>query len=103
MKLTVPTIGNCASDQITAIASSTQRVSTRLTMKPTTMAEIENRKKNEEPSRPNCSGVELQLGHDRHAGEADHDLVGEIHQHEQKQQKRDFPGAFRVWASVARS
>ena len=28
----------------------------RLTMKPTTMAEIENRKKNEEPSRPNCSG-----------------------------------------------
>ena len=25
-------------------------------MKPTTMAEIENRKKNEEPSRPNCSG-----------------------------------------------
>ncbi len=56
VKLTVPTIGNCASDQITAIASSTQRVATRLTMKPTTMAEIENRKKNEEPSRPNCSG-----------------------------------------------
>ena len=56
MKLTVPTIGNCANDQITAIASSTQRVSMRLTMKPTTMAEIENRKKNEEPSKPNCSG-----------------------------------------------
>src|SRR5207245_316024 len=29
---------------------------TLLTMKPTTIAEIENRKKNEEPSRPNCSG-----------------------------------------------
>ena len=57
VKLTVPTIGNCATDQITAIASSTQRVSMRLTMKPTTMAEIENRKKNEEPRKPNCSGV----------------------------------------------
>src|ERR1700759_5599675 len=56
VKLTVPTIGNCANDQITAIASSTQRVATRLTMKPTTMAEIENRKKNEEPSRPNSFG-----------------------------------------------
>src|SRR5256885_7933236 len=55
-KETSPTIGNCATDQITAIASSTQRVSMRLTMKPTTMAEIENRTKNEEPSRPNCSG-----------------------------------------------
>ena len=30
----------------------------------------------------------------RHAGKADHDLVGEIHQHEEKQEKRDFPGAF---------
>ncbi len=56
VKLTVPTIGNCASAQITARVSSTQRVATLLTMKPTTMAEIENRKKNEEPSRPNCSG-----------------------------------------------
>jgi hypothetical protein len=34
-----------------ARTNSTQRVETRLTMKPTTMAEIENRKKNEEPSR----------------------------------------------------
>jgi hypothetical protein len=50
VKLTVPTIGNCATDQITAITSSTQRVGTLLTMKPTTMAEIENRKKNDEPS-----------------------------------------------------
>ena len=56
VKLTVPTIGNCASAHTSASASSTQRVSMRLTMKPTTMAEIENRKKNEEPSRPNCSG-----------------------------------------------
>src|SRR3954465_14079178 len=55
VKLTVPTIGNCASDQITAITSSTQRVETLLTMKPTTMAEIENNRKNEEPSVPNCS------------------------------------------------
>src|SRR6195952_5803416 len=49
-------MGNCVSAQTTASARSTQRVSTRLTMKPTTMAETENRKKNEEPSRPNCSG-----------------------------------------------
>ena len=50
----VPTIGNCASAQIAANTSRTQRVSTRLTMNPTTMAAIENRKKNEEPSSPNC-------------------------------------------------
>src|SRR5205085_1459510 len=55
VKLTVPTIGNCATDQITAITSSTQRVGTLLTTKPTTMAEIENSRKNEEPSVPNCS------------------------------------------------
>jgi len=57
VKLTVPTIGNWASAQTTAMTSRTQRVSTRLTMKPTTMAEIENRKKNEEPRNPNCSGL----------------------------------------------
>ena len=56
VKLTVPTMGNCASDHTTAIASSTQRVATLLTMKPTMIAEIENRKKNEEPRKPNCSG-----------------------------------------------
>src|ERR1700754_606581 len=56
VKPTLPTIGNCASDQITAIASSTQRVATLLTMKPTMMAEIENSRKKEEPSWPNCSG-----------------------------------------------
>ena len=37
--------------------------------------------------------LELELGHDRDAGQTDHDLVGEIHQHEQKQQERDLPGA----------
>jgi len=57
VKETVPTIGNCASAQITAITSRTQRVGTLLTTKPTTMAEIENRKKKEEPSRPNCSAL----------------------------------------------
>ena len=58
-KETSPTIGNCATDQITAIASSTQRVETVLTMKPTMMAEIENSRKNEEPSWPNCSASSL--------------------------------------------
>ena len=57
VKLTVPTIGNWATDQTTAITSSTQRVSTRLTMKPTTMAEVENSRKNEDPRNPNCSGL----------------------------------------------
>jgi hypothetical protein len=58
VKLTVPTIGNCANDQITAIASRTQRVSMRLTMKPTMMAD-RKQEKNEEPSRPNCSGERI--------------------------------------------
>src|SRR4051812_48265740 len=56
VKPTVPTIGNCASAQTSASTSSTQRVGTRLTMNPTTTAAIENRKKKDEPSRPNCSG-----------------------------------------------
>ena len=91
----MPTIGNCASAQITASTSSTQRVGTRLTMKPTTIAEIENRRKNEEPSRPNSFGSSLSSVMIGTRGKADHDLVGEIHQHEQKQQKGDGPGALR--------
>src|SRR5215475_1786504 len=59
VKLTVPTIGNCDSDQMIAITSSTQRVGTRLTMKPTMMAEIENSRKKDEPSSPNCSASSL--------------------------------------------
>jgi hypothetical protein len=55
----VPTIGNCASAHIAASTSRTQRVATRLTMKPTTMEVIEYRKKNAEPSSPNCSGSSL--------------------------------------------
>ncbi len=55
--LTVLSIGNCASAQISASTSSTQRVAMRLTRKPTAMAEIENSRKKDEPSRPNCSGV----------------------------------------------
>ena len=56
---TVPIIGNCASAQITASTSSTQRVCTRLTMNPTTIAAIENRRKKEEPSSPNSFGSSL--------------------------------------------
>ena len=40
-------------------------------------------------------GLELQIGHDRHAGEADDDLVGEVHHHEEKEEKSDGPGALR--------
>ena len=38
--------------------------------------------------------IELQLGHDGHTGQADHDLVGEVDQHEQEQEERDFPCPF---------
>ena len=93
VKLTVPTIGNCASDQITAIASSTQRVRDAIDDE----ADDDGRdRKQQEERRAELAEllrIELQLGHDRHAGKADHDLVGEIHQHEQKQEKRDLPGA----------
>src|SRR3954447_9130676 len=43
---------------------------------------------------PELFRLKLQLRHDRYAGKADHDLVGEIDQHEKKQQKSDSPGAF---------
>src|SRR4051812_36573388 len=59
LKPTVPTIGNCASAQITASTSSTQRVATLLTMKPTTTAAVENSRKNDDPNRPNCSALKL--------------------------------------------
>jgi hypothetical protein len=49
-------MGNCTNDQMMAITSSVWRVCTRLVMKPTTTAEIANKKKNDEPIRPNCSG-----------------------------------------------
>ncbi len=55
-RLTVPSIGNCTSDQMIAMTSSVCWVFTRLVMKPTTMAERANRKKNDEPISPNCSG-----------------------------------------------
>jgi len=55
--VTVPSMGNCTTDQMIAMTRSVWRVWTRLVMKPTTMPEIANRKKNDEPSRPNCSGL----------------------------------------------
>ena len=92
--VTVPSMGNCTTDQMIAMTSSVWRVWTRLVMKPTTTPEIANRKKNDEPSRPNCSGLELQLGHDRLGGQAHHHLVGEVDQHEQEEQGGHAPGAF---------
>ena len=44
---------------------------------------------------------ELQFVHDRRAGEADHDLVGKVHQHEQEEEKCDLPGARRRFLGVA--
>ena len=55
--VTVPSMGNCTSDQMIAMTRSVWWVWTRLVMKPTTTPEIANRKKNDEPSRPNCSGL----------------------------------------------
>jgi hypothetical protein len=45
-------------------------------------------------------GLELQLGHDRNAGETDDDLVGEVHQHEKKQEKCNGPGT--LWRCLGR-
>ncbi|MGY4600114.1 hypothetical protein ACVWXL_007860 [Bradyrhizobium sp. GM22.5] len=45
-------------------------------------------------------GLELQLGHDRNARETDDDLVGEVHQHEKKQEKCNGPGA--LWRLLLR-
>ena len=56
-RLTVPSIGNCTSDQTMAITSSVWRVCTWLVMKPTITADRANRKKKDEPISPNCSGV----------------------------------------------
>jgi len=63
-------------------------------MKPTTIGR--NRKQEEERGAEQAEllRLELKLGHDRHAGKTDHDLVREIHQHKEKQEKCDFPGAF---------
>ena len=43
-RLTIPSIGNCTTDQMIAMTSSVCLVFTRLEMKPTTIAEIANRK-----------------------------------------------------------
>jgi hypothetical protein len=50
-------IGNCTSDQMIAMPNSMWRVWTRLARKPPTTPATANRKKNEEPSNPNWSGV----------------------------------------------
>ena len=102
MKLTVPTIGNCATDQITAITSSTQRVSMRLTMKPTTMAEIENRKKNEEPSKPNCSGESFSSSMIGAPARPTTILSAKFTSMNRNSRKVIFQAPF-LWASVARS
>src|ERR1700744_216901 len=57
VKLTVPTIGNCASAQMVARTKSTHFDWTRLTMKPTMIAEIENSRKKDDPRLPNFSWV----------------------------------------------
>ena len=92
---TVPIIGNWTIAHTSASPSSTQRVAMRLMMKPKTTAESENRKKNADPRKPNSLGVKLQLVHDGDAGQADHDLVGEIHEHVEKQEEGDPPRTFR--------
>ncbi|MGY3353971.1 hypothetical protein ACVWZK_000634 [Bradyrhizobium sp. GM0.4] len=69
-------------------------------MKPTTIAEIENRKNERRAEQTELLGLELQLGHDRNARETDDDLVGEVHQHEKKQEKCNGPGA--LWRLLLR-
>src|ERR1700745_3857002 len=52
-------IGNCTSDQERASPRISQRADTRFARNPTTTAEIENRKKKLDPSKPNSLGVRL--------------------------------------------
>ena len=92
--VTVPSMGNCTTDQMIAMTRSVWRVWTRLVMKPTTTPEIANRKKNDEPSRPNCSGLSFSSAMIGWAARPDHHLVGEVDQHEQEEQGGHAPGAF---------
>src|SRR5436190_4581398 len=55
-RLTVPSIGNCTTDQTIAMTSKVLRVCILLLRKQTATAETANRKKNDEPIRPNCLG-----------------------------------------------
>src|SRR4029077_10078280 len=52
------------------------------------------------PEQTELLRLELQIGHDRHGGKADDDLVGEVHDHEEKEEKRDGPGA--LWRFFGR-
>jgi hypothetical protein len=54
-------------------------------MKPVAIAELENRKKKLEYE-TELLGTEVQLLHDRHAGQPDDRLVGRIDQHEAEEQ-----------------
>src|SRR5215831_1833373 len=56
---TVPSIGNWVSAQTRPMVSNAQRVCTRLTIKPVTIAESENRRKKLEPIKPNSRGLRL--------------------------------------------
>ena len=56
---TVPSIGNWVSAQTRPMVSSAQRVCTRFTIKPVTIAESENKRKKLEPSKPNWRGLRL--------------------------------------------
>src|SRR5580698_3435949 len=55
--LVVPSIGNCTRDQMIDMISSVRLASMRLVTKPTVTADTANRKKNDEPTQPNCRGV----------------------------------------------
>src|SRR5215831_3292126 len=56
---TVPSIGNWVSAQTRPMVSNAQRVCTRLTIKPVTIAESENNRKKLEPIKPNWRGLRL--------------------------------------------
>ncbi len=94
VKLTSQSIGNCTTAQMTARTRSTQRVSTLLTIKPTTMAAIENRKKEGGAQEPELLRREVEIAHDRVARETDDDLVGEVDEHVEEQEEGDLPCAF---------
>ena len=68
------------------------------------IAEMEKQKEERRAEQAELIRFELQIGHDRDPGKADHDLVREVQQHEQKQEKRYSPGPLRVgWAVMVPS
>ena len=91
-RLTVPSIGNCATDQTIAMTRSVWRVWHAVGDEADQHRGDGEQEEERRADQPELLGRQLQLGHDRLGGEADHDLVGEVDQHEEEDQGGHAPG-----------